>query len=129
MDGKRKRRSESPDDAPMAPDIKSIGFLAESARLLIQHKNDSKKLSSESAYLLEQVVEYFAEHTVDAHTGDYATVVQLVNTLFEVAAAVTNLARACDDDEADALDALHNHALSGLRLIGPDGGAYDEVLD
>ena len=45
--------------------------------------------------------------------------VQLVNTLFEVAAAVAILARA-DEEQQAKLDCLHQHAIEGLDLIGGD---------
>jgi hypothetical protein len=46
--------------------------------------------------------------------------VQLVNTLFEVAAAVAVLAVGAEEEQQAKLDCLHQHAIEGLDLIGGD---------
>jgi hypothetical protein len=60
--------------------------------------------------------------------GQYTSVrglVQLVHTLFEIAAAVTHiLPEDASREEMVKLDLLHEHARGGMRLIGAeeDGG-------
>ena len=77
--------------------------------------------------MLESAAQHLSENTVGAHTGEFDVVVQLVSTLFELAAAVTNIAAAGDDDEAIDLDRLHEHAMTGLKMIGAAEVDYDEV--
>ena len=133
MDNTHKRPREEPVDEPvepMAPGTRKRGFLAHSSEILELHQGDPRKLSSEATHLLEGIAEHLSENTVGAHTGHFSTVVQLVNTLFEVAAAVTHLARATTVEENRALDLLHDHSLEGLEMIAAEEPeAYDDDDD
>ncbi len=53
-------------------------------------------------------------------------VVQLVHTLFEVAAAVTNLMPAARNEEDEAkIKQLNDHAMEGLKMIGAEDKDFD----
>ena len=114
---KRPRPASPEQQAP--GQIYDQGFLEDSKDLLDRFPTDDRRaLSHDARHLLETIAHHLSENTVAAHTGSFPVVVQLVNTLFEIAAAVTNLADATDDAQARDLDALHHHAVRGMALIG-----------
>jgi hypothetical protein len=71
----------------------------------------------------KDIAEYFAGGFAKKITEDspsFKDTVQLVNTLFEVAAAVAVLAVGIEEEQQAKLDCLHQHAIEGLDLIGGD---------
>ena len=68
--------------------------------------------------IAEHLVGSFAEK-LTRNDLSFKETVQLVNTLFEVAAAVAVLAVVAEEQQAK-LDCLHQHAIEGLDLIGGD---------
>ena len=68
--------------------------------------------------IAEHLVGSFAKKLAEDNLS-FRDTVQLVNTLFEVAAAVAVLAVVAEDQQAK-LDCLHQHAIEGLDLIGGD---------
>ena len=84
----------------------------------------------ENASDIHSLTESWAEHLMENVAGQHTTVrgmVQLVHTLFEIAAAVTvNLPDAASEDEISKLDLLHQHAKSGMELIGSEKRCEEE---
>lgn len=134
-DPKRKRASTPEEEEvmtrkPMAEGVKCRGYINESNLILEKYEENERKNPIDAEYLMELISEHVMENIGHAETRNFGVAVQLANTFFEIAAAVTNLAEAKDDKEAEALDALYNHAKSGLDLIGAaDADTYDDDLD
>jgi hypothetical protein len=129
----KRKRSLSPVPAlpiPMVDGIAEVGFRHRACLLgECQDLTDSSKaLLDDMALHLTDVV---VTNVVNAEEAGFKDTVQLVNTLFEMAAALTTVVRSDDPATQLKLDALHQHALEGLDLIGGDEvlDADDGVLD
>ena len=122
---KRKRSAEPKDSAepkgkrsaepkgPMVNGVQMQGFLDE-AEDLLQGETEDIKHRAES--LMEMVIQHISENVGSAHESVESTV-QLVNTLFEVAAAVTKLVEPTNAEEKANINKLHKHAIKGLEMI------------
>lgn len=122
---KRKRSAEPKDSAepkgkrsaepkgPMVNGVQMQGFLDE-AEDLLQGETEDIKHRAES--LMEMVIQHISENVGSAHESVESTA-QLVNTLFEVAAAVTKLVEPTNAEEKANINKLHKHAIKGLEMI------------
>jgi hypothetical protein len=102
----------------MVEGVVNQGYLISSHELLDEFGETREDLSHEAQHLLSEVAEHISENIGMASTGEFCVAVKLINTLFEIAATVANLATARDDAEAKDLDALYDHAKRGLEMIG-----------
>jgi hypothetical protein len=134
-DPKKSKDNHDSEVPAMVEGVTNQGFLISSNELLGEFSETREDLSHEAEHLLCQVAEHISETIGMASTGEFCVAVQLINTLFEIAATVANLANACDDTEAKNLNALYDHATRGLQMIGaadpigavdPDFGDCDE---
>ena len=127
---RKRRRSPSPSlDAKrsIVVGVELKGFLLESKRILREFKHDGKKKNDETNYMLESAAEHLGENTVGAQELGLYGVVQLVSTLFEVAAAVTSLAPEMQTETQNGkIRLLHAHAMEGLRVVGGESFAEDD---
>jgi hypothetical protein len=98
--------------SPMAPGIEDRGFLLR-ADLIRNPQPGTLEDSAEelhldlAAYLTDVVAPQLTQKTIT-----FANRVQIINTLFEAAAALATV--------VPKLDALREHAVEGLELIGGD---------
>ena len=75
--------------------------------------------------MLENIAEHFMENTCEAET-DMKGLVQLVHTLFEVAAVVTSVVPVARNEEDEAkLKQLNDYAMEGLKMIGAEDKEFD----
>ena len=117
-DPKRKRSPTPPVLVPMTDGIEEKGFRLR-VGLLASPKygmleDSSRELRDDMAeHLVDQVAPKISNEKTD-----FAATVQIVNTLFEVAATLSALFVTEDPDQRTKLDALNQHALEGLDLIG-----------
>ena len=113
----------------MVEGVTNQGFLISSNELLGEFGETREDLSHEAEHLLGEVAEHISVNIGMASTGEFCVAVKLINTLFEIAATVANLANARNDTEAKNLNALYDHATHGMEMIGaadPDMGDCDE---
>jgi hypothetical protein len=109
----------------MVEGVKYQGFLSQTRWALKKYKDDKKELKGEALSILSNVGEHFIENSMEAGDG-VKGLVQLVHTLFEVAAAVTNLMPAAINEEDEAkIKQLNDHAMKGLEMIGAEDKEFD----
>ena len=109
-----------PDDSPMAEGIKEVGFRLR-AELIRGHEPEvadqhARELRSDIAKHISEV--WMPEINAKERGGEFRETIQLINTLFEIAAAVATVVVSSDAVEQSKLDALHQHSIEGLDLIG-----------
>ena len=129
----KRKRSPSPAPAlptPMVDGVVEVGFRVRASLL-----GETQDITDSSKALLDDMALHLTDvvvtNVVNAEEAGFKDTVQLVNTLFEIAAALTAVVRSDDTATQSKLDALHQHALEGLDLIGGDEvlDADDGVLD
>ena len=107
---------------PMADGIREVGFRLRAAALCQQDDDAEGALKS----LLDDVARHLAcavaADVAQAPVSDFAKNVQLINTLFEVAATLATVVVSDDSLEQSRLDILYQHAVEGLDLIGGEEG-------
>ena len=110
--------------------VKSMGYIAATDRILKSCKSNPYERVGGIRELLYRVTTHLnksADVEDKEEFGNAKHMVQIVNTLFEAAAAVANLTQARSKDEGITLSLLKNHAMRGLELIGADEA--DEAED
>jgi hypothetical protein len=107
-------------DSWYASRARDVGFLDESRRILAESGDGDEQMPSRADSLLESAAESLSEIANTAHTGGFPEVVQLVNTLFEVAAAAATLGRGRTNAERRKIKQLLAHATRGLKMIGAE---------
>ena len=104
---------------PMADGIREVGFRLRAAALCQQQDDDAEGALKS---LLDDVARHLAcavaADVAQAPVSDFAKNVQLINTLFEVAATLATVVVSDDSLEQSRLDILYQHAVEGLDLIG-----------
>ena len=122
----KRKRSPSPAPAlptPMVDGIVEVGFRVRASLL-----GETQDITDSSKALLDDMALHLTDvvvtNVVNAEEGGFKDTVQLVNTLFEIAAALTAVIRSDDPVTQLKLDTLNQHALEGLDVIGGD-----EVFD
>jgi len=104
----------------MAEGIKEVGFRLR-AELIRGHEPEvadqhARELRSDIAKHISEV--WMPEINAKERGGEFRETIQLINTLFEIAAAVATVVVSNDAVEQSKLDALHQHSIEGLDLIG-----------
>ena len=111
-----KRLKRQRTESPAAPPAHVDGVYV---KQFLRHAQEMENQSD-----LPGFMESIAEHLLENVAGQHTTVrgmAQLVHTLFEIAAAVTvNLPEGASEEEIVKLDLLHEHAKSGMALIGAE---------
>jgi hypothetical protein len=107
----------------MVDGIVEVGFRVRASLL-----GETQDITDSSKALLDDMALHLTDvvvtNVVNAEEGEFKDTVQLVNTLFEIAAALTAVIRSDDPATQLKLDTLNQHALEGLDVIGGD-----EVFD
>lgn len=119
----KRKRSPSPQPTavppPMVDGIREVGFRLRAGALLEEEGEgvqDSPKLLLEN--MAQHLGEVLAVGVAKADTNDFQHTIQLVNTLFEIAATLAAVVVSNDSTEQYKLDLLYQHAVEGLDLIG-----------
>ena len=111
----KRPRSPTP-NMSMADGVEEVGFRLRAG--LIRYPQPGT-LTDTNKELREDMAEHLAEVLADKiakDNDDFKETLDLINTLFEVAAALTTIV--VDPDHQEQLDVLHQHAIEGLDLIG-----------
>jgi hypothetical protein len=110
---------------PMAEGIEEVGFRL---RAELVRGYDESGVSDCSYY--KELRSDIAKHMAGVWTpeitngsGGLKETIQLINTLFEIAATLATVVVSDDADEQSKLDALHQHSIDGLDLIGGSEGS------
>jgi hypothetical protein len=106
----------------MADGIREIGFRLRAAALVglsgTQEEEDSTAalMRDMAQHLSGMMMMMASDNNNDKET--FKDTVQRINTLFEIAATLTTLADSDSASEREKIDALYQHAVEGLDLIG-----------
>lgn len=127
-DAAKRKRSPTPvniatfvNTVPMVDGIVEVGFRLR-AELLRGHEPD--EAVQHATELRCDIAKHFAEVWTpeitrrEGNGSDFRETIQLINTLFEIAATMATVVVSDDVDEQSKLDVLHQHAIDGLDLIG-----------
>ena len=119
---KRKRPShaEEGNTDTMADGVVMHGYLRESKRIVTKFHGQKEKIQTEASCMLEGVGEYLLENVCSGGEGDFKQGVQMVNSLLEIAASITNFIQTDDEEEWRKLGLLREHVLGGLGMIGAE---------
>ena len=98
---------------PMADNITDSGFLTEASRI---GESDARAVSKDIRTLTREMARHLSTATPRS-AGSFSETVQLIHTLFEVAAAIATVAQVDDDNDIERLDELKAHAVDGMRLV------------
>jgi hypothetical protein len=118
--GKRQRSPTPPAFVAMVEGIEEEGFRLRSG--LIMYPQTGTPLLDSAHDLKVDMSEFIAEVVavqISAESSSsFENTVRVVNVLYEIAASLTTMGAFADHDQQLKLDALHQHAIEGLDLIG-----------
>ena len=117
MAATRKRSASAEPARPMATGVQMQGFLVHADDLLETYEGDAAAIKHEACDLMGKVAGFLSENTGGGCDHGVKSAVQLVNTLFEVAAAVTRIVETDNDQDKANMDKLCKHAMKGLEMI------------